>query len=90
MTEIAEQDDYKSVLIYPNPVSDVSRIAIPASASGKITLEVYNELGVLAKQSSGLASDQIEIRKCEFPAGLYFFQVTGSDSRLFSGKFVVN
>jgi photosystem II stability/assembly factor-like uncharacterized protein len=89
ITKIPEQSTCTEVLVYPNPVSDISRIVIPPSSSGKYTLEIYNELGLLVKHASVLGTEQFEIRKPDFPTGMYFFRVIGSYSGFYSGKFIV-
>jgi hypothetical protein len=90
ITKIPEQSACSKVLVYPNPVSDISRIVIPLSSSGKYTLEIYNELGLQVKYATGLGLDQLEIRKPDFQTGMYFFRVIGSDSGFYPGKFIVN
>jgi hypothetical protein len=89
ITEIPEQSACIEILVYPNPVSDISRIAIPPSSSGKYKLEIYNELGLMVKHASGLGTEQFEIRKIDFPTGIYFFRVTGLNSASYNGKFIV-
>jgi photosystem II stability/assembly factor-like uncharacterized protein len=86
-----KEKNYKTnVLVYPNPVSDPSKIIIPSSLSEKYTLEIYNNEGICIKILSGLEATQLEVRKSEFLNGIFFFRITGSDKGSYVGKFIVN
>jgi hypothetical protein len=70
---------------YPNPFNPVTKIRfdIPASASGEISLKVYNELG---KEAATLINDRLNAGTYEIEwdasglaSGVYFYKLSAKD-----------
>ncbi len=90
LTGILEQNNFVNMIVYPNPVTELSKIVIPASLGDKFTLEIYNEVGQLVKRMIGLNCDQFEVNRNEFCRGIYFLRLTGSNNTMVVGKFIFN
>jgi hypothetical protein len=90
VTEINEFHNRINAIVYPNPISYQSTIAIPNSPGEKYSLEVFNEVGVSVYQYHALEFNQLILRQNEYRHGLYIFRITGSKQGLFCGKFFVN
>ena len=90
VSSISENNSRIKIVVYPNPISDQSKIIIPHSFAKKYTLEIYNNEGICIKTLSGLEVNQFELQKSEFGNGIYFFRITGSEKGSFCGKFIVN
>jgi photosystem II stability/assembly factor-like uncharacterized protein len=90
ITGIPNQNDPVLAFVYPNPVSDHSKIAIPISMRDNFTIEIYNEVGQLVKRLTGLNCDQFELNRKEFCSGIYFLKLIGSNNTFSAGKFIVN
>jgi len=62
------------VLLYPNPTSDLLRIAFNLEKSHDVGIEVYDVFGQLLRIMSPARyyQDQITLEMGEFPAGLYY------------------
>jgi hypothetical protein len=90
ITGIPDQKEKIKALVYPNPLTDQSKIIIPSSFGDKYTVEIYNEVGQLVKKISGLDCDQFELNRNDFCRGIYFLRLIGSKNTVSAGKFIVN
>ncbi len=82
----------ESLLIYPNPASNVIHFISPVSVSGSsIEYLIFDETGKLQlynkKQGSSLAGDVETIHIGNLPAGCYFLQLV-SDKKYYTGEFI--
>ncbi len=78
-----------SLVLYPNPVEDVSVFQAPTTINGPVVLEVYDVLGRLSKTIRESGLEQIQIRHSDFRPGLYFFRISDNQKEFF-GKFVIH
>lgn len=79
-----------STLVYPNPISNQSRIIVPTWHCDKYSLEIFNELGHCVKKLNGFDVNKLELRSKEFIPGLYFLRITTIGNESFLGKFIVD
>ena len=83
-TGIMQINDNEEVSLYPNPVKKDLFIKTP---SEKSTVNIYSLQGSLLKSIPAYQSnEQIEVSTLQ--SGVYLVKISGSDGRLYAGKFV--
>lgn len=75
-----------SLLLYPNPASDLIHIEIPILTKDAHIL-VFDKLGRLIKEFT-TNNKQIEINTSSFSKGVYHYQMI-TDQEIFSGHFII-
>lgn len=91
LEEITENNG--SMNIYPNPfdnnaiLSFVKDMFLPSS---KISLEIFNSLGVCVRSINDIKENKIYIQKDELPSGIYLYQLHSDKNEVESGKFIIN
>jgi photosystem II stability/assembly factor-like uncharacterized protein len=90
ITGMVKINDITNVLVYPNPITNSSKILIPTSGRGTYSLKIFDELGQCVKNLGGLKCNQLDLQKNEFHNGMYIFKLTGSSNESYHGKFIVN
>jgi len=83
---IAETGE-QSLILYPNPVEDVSVFQTSTAINGPVVLTVYDVLGRLSKTIKESGLEQIQIRHSDFRPGVYFFRISFNQKE-FCGKFM--
>ena len=76
-----------SLLLYPNPVSNLLKITLPKSVSGASVIEIYSASGekVLSNTGSGRS---LQVTVSSLPTGWYQIKVTSEEST-YTGNFLV-
>jgi hypothetical protein len=76
-----------NLVLYPNPVEDISVFQAPTAINGPVVLTVYDVLGRLCTtvKEPGLA--ELRIRHSDFRPGVYFFRISVNQNE-YSGKFM--
>ena len=59
--------------VYPNPVSDLVYLEWPADLEGRISYNLYNQIGQLVKHENDLKDRSIDLEN--LPVGIYFLEV---------------
>jgi hypothetical protein len=79
-----------SARFYPNPVGSApSIILLPQpEAYQMVTVEIMNMEGQRMQTQENIMADEIVVNREQIPAGVYIFQVSCKDGRIFRGKFV--
>jgi hypothetical protein len=77
--------------IYPNPFRTSAIIKVKSKfeiADGELI--IYNLLGIQVKRIKHINTNQIEIKRDNLPAGIYFYKFIDKNNNIFgTGKFVV-
>ncbi|MCD4695941.1 MAG: T9SS type A sorting domain-containing protein [Bacteroidales bacterium] len=89
ITNVPKHQDYNCLIIYPNPVTNISRIDIPFPKKEAFMIEIYNENGVCTKKEFRSQTDQVIIRNSDFRPGIYFIRLFQTDKKSIYGKFIV-
>jgi len=83
---VNETEHANNILIYPNPVSDKLNFV---SSTQFNSLKLYNVLGKEVYYNKQISSP-VSITINDFPEGIYFYELTGLDGVLKSGRFIKN
>jgi hypothetical protein len=79
---ISDKSGIGSLQIAPNPFSDRTKVIMPLLSAGeRLTVAVYNQLGLLVMNET-VASSPFELRRGNLPSGMYFLIVTGQDCKV--------
>jgi photosystem II stability/assembly factor-like uncharacterized protein len=89
ITGIFEKKDGINTLVYPNPVSGISKLLIPDCQKEQYSLSIYSINGNLIKKIEYPSGMFFIISKCDFEKGFYSFLLKKNGSRISSGKFIV-
>lgn len=77
--------------LFPNPVVGTSEIDPGTGvACQPFTWEVYDSGGRLILKRVSDGQSRMEVRKEEFPAGIYIYKVVTDDEQVGTGKFIVH
>lgn len=77
----------EKMMLYPNPFSGLVQITNPAAGNGAYAIKIYSMLGVeLIHTSLDRAVTTVETNN--LPAGIYFYNISGSNKIIQSGKLV--
>lgn len=91
ITNIAYEPIQLSSLVYPNPVTDFSKIVISDLKQQKLTVQIFNIDGRVVDEFSANQNKDILIPRSKLEMGMYIYVIRDEKSRLFSkGKFIVN
>ena len=83
-TGIMQINDFGEVSLYPNPVKKYLYIKTP---SEKSVIKIYSLQGSLLKTVAAYQSnDQIDVSTLQ--SGVYLVKISGSDGKVYTGKFV--
>lgn len=86
-TGIGETQILSTVLVYPNPASETATFQFSSSGETR-TIIVCDELGAEIWRRETNES-MVEFPASQFCAGIYFYSIIQSNSRLTSGKFLI-
>jgi phage shock protein E len=78
-----------SVKIYPNPVVDLSTLAIEGFVDGEVRLEILNALGSQVLSQKMVPGRTITLNGRELSPGLYFYRLVLPENQVKSGRFQV-
>ena len=82
-----------TVTLSPNPVGDVSVMTVNTTLKNhsNIQLQVYNVLGEKVKTILPASKNKLtfEIKKSDFNAGIFMYELVDGNSGVYKGKFVV-
>lgn len=78
-----------NLVLYPNPVQDVSVFQVTTAINGPVVLEVYDVLGRLCTIVKERGMEELKIRKADYRSGLYFFKISDNQKEYF-GKFIIS
>ena len=84
-TAIAENTFGKNVVVYPNPVTDVSVIELKDLNWEECSIEITNVFGQRIF-SQNLTADKFLIYKSNFESGIYFYSISDRNGNKVSGK----
>jgi hypothetical protein len=91
-TDVVENELVSLFNIFPNPISDVSTVAISLSESADLAIEVYNTMGQLVhsedKGSAQAGTHNFTLNFNNLESGVYFVNVLAGDSKV--SKRVIN
>ena len=77
------------IFVSPNPVCNVSSIALENKQAEEITIKIYSIDGSLIKEESVNSIEGFKIYKNEFVQGIYFIKAI-IESNIYTTKFIVN
>lgn len=86
---VQENESKKDAILYPNPVTNESRIVFKDSPPILFTIQIFNAQGILFKQLTELIPESFVLKNSEYGKGLYFYRITTSNNYFYSGKFLV-
>lgn len=77
-------------IVYPNPFTSRTVIMIdPELKVSGATLEIYNQLGKLVRQTKGITQNSIVIERENLPGGVYHYQLIQHDKKIHEGMIIV-
>src|SRR5215831_2107678 len=74
-TVAIKQGNNTSILIYPNPVSDILNIQ---SDQTLLAIEIIDATGKTIKNINGINANQVQLNISQFASGVYLLKITGS------------
>lgn len=80
-------DNTAAVTVYPNPVVDNAVLRLEGF-NGPVSFLLYNQNGQVVLENSVLSDGEFNVEKGLLPAGIYFYQASGSD-QLVKGKLII-
>jgi Secretion system C-terminal sorting domain len=83
---INDPENESEAFIYPNPVTDISILEIPEKNS-KNYIQIFDVQG--KEVFNCISNNSIEINRSDFNTGIYFYKITNSENKTFTGKFIV-
>lgn len=86
VTSYLSENQMNTVLIYPNPTSDLITINLNDIPSANIV--IYNSSGKRVKEKEIVNHEKISLK--DFDAGIYFYEIIEPNGGVKSGKVVVN
>ncbi len=78
VNEMAE--DNKTLIIYPNPVTNNLTITLPDNQVTEEIIQIYNVLGILMEEIK--IKQSVDINSTEYKAGLYFIHIVNRSNKL--------
>jgi hypothetical protein len=84
---IDESANEPAIRILPDPVHDMAVIRLKSTEHHKVSLEVYNAIGVKVRSIN--FSGETIFTTSGLPGGIYFYSLTNSDSLVTTGKFAI-
>ena len=91
-TSIPDLPNQRSLItVHPNPLSTSTTFQIKgASSLGDMTLQLYDILGKKVKELRNIRSPRFELSREGLLNGIYFYQLSGKQEVIGSGKLIVN
>jgi N-acetylneuraminic acid mutarotase len=86
---INEMSDANAVSVFPNPASDILKIALTNSNEKINELKIYDQLGLLVYDQEEISPNDISVNVSEFAEGIYFVSLTFSDGEIENRKISV-
>ena len=80
-------DYHSSILVYPNPVSNDVYVSIENNISEPVVVQLYNELGILMKESEE-SSNNIKFNINDVSPGMYILRVIMPENGIFSENII--
>jgi hypothetical protein len=78
---VSDEEFSHSLKIYPNPINDILHIEISNGVSSKISIEIFNELGVSNFQQN-FNSQNISIPIQNLAKGIYFVKIKSGEKSI--------
>ncbi|NQU33936.1 MAG: T9SS type A sorting domain-containing protein, partial [Bacteroidetes bacterium] len=87
---VDNQNMISSLVIYPNPVSDLLNISIKLDDQANVNCRIYNQAGQLVHNQNiaGANSSNISVDISAFDAGTYMVQLSGKEGYSITKKFL--
>ncbi|HYV92522.1 MAG TPA: T9SS type A sorting domain-containing protein, partial [Chitinophagales bacterium] len=89
-TGIHDVKNTESVMLFPDPASDMITIVFPDQSNFKSDVSIFDATGKLVRHFINVHSAQLKIPVAEIGSGgLYFCRVMTNDRQIFSEKFLI-
>ncbi len=85
----AEEQFYDGVTIYPNPIENDFTIELTSGSLQDAVLKIFDPAGNLIMQHANLNGDQFRLSRSNLMSGIYFYDLTDTGNRQFTGRFIV-
>ena len=89
-----DMENQTDVLVYPNPVSDVGTVQVRLKHPSKVSMKLYNLLGVevfsSGSETLGKGINNIKIDVSGFPNGYYFLKIESHTGLVFTTRISVS
>jgi hypothetical protein len=85
----AVQQSGSQVKVYPNPFSQFTTLEVSPARKGSYSLVLFDITGRVVRMQEGEFGSPIVIERGELEAGIYTWQLSGTDSGTDSGKFII-
>lgn len=85
----SDKNILKKVKISPNPSSGLVNFDFSGNITESISVTIYNSFGKLLLTKIGTV-ENLSVMKLDFPAGLYFYNVSGKSKTYGSGKLLIH
>jgi photosystem II stability/assembly factor-like uncharacterized protein len=82
------KDEYEKIKIVPNPIEDISIIAIPEEFKDCL-FQLYNSKGQKIDEKI-ISSPNTYINKGNKPTGIYYYRLINEKSDIYTGKLIIN
>jgi len=88
INELVENNNYSK--LYPNPFNTNATITIDDKIKlNMASVIIYDVLGKEMKRINNITSNTITIEKGDMPNGIYFYKVINNETKITTGKFIV-
>ncbi len=79
-----------ALLLYPNPIRNVSKVYLRANSSDVSTYRINDSRGRLLQEKEGIRGDYFEINRDDWAAGIYFLTVQIGSTPALVRKFMID
>lgn len=82
-------DEAVQVKVYPNPFTQNATIEVEGKDYNELQLTVYDVSGRVVLEKQAYSNNKIELSRGNLQSGVYFYQLSGDDALVNTGKIVV-
>ena len=86
---VGMKDLNNKIICYPNPSNGQIKFELKSDIQEQVSIKIYNGLGKQITTKTNIVKQSSPIQM-EFPAGLYFYEVSGRNGIPSTGKFIVH
>ncbi len=81
--------DKEELLVFPNPITDHSQIALPGSVNNDYIIRIFNISGQLVLEENRVLGNHYSLDNHNYVAGYYTFEIITKAGKRYTGKFIV-
>ena len=81
--------DHNSIIIYPNPFSNISTISFTGSATEPYDFTLTDIYGKTVKRINNIEGNKMILKRESLPQGMYFYQLSNDKGIQFKGRVII-